>query len=45
MRPHLDWDRQKGDEQKILWVGDQTITIDIKHLEELAVLHTRHMLP
>lgn len=37
---HLNWDRQKGDQQKVLGVGNETIAVNIKHLEKFAVLHS-----
>ena len=42
VRPYLNWYRQEGDEQQVLSVGDQAIIIDIKHLEEVAVLQQQH---
>ena len=44
VRPYLNWYRQEGDEQQVLSVGDQAIIVNIKHLEEVAVLQQQHKL-
>ena len=35
---YLDRDRQEGNEQKVLCIRNQAVTIHIKHLEKLAIL-------